>query len=113
MSEADDGISSGFDLMAWMRQEMDKIYAEEYARRWEEILFGPRLADMTESLKKASVGFEGITKALQGFDPNVSIFNEIWHVSEFPEKFTPAEFNRLWDSFTEERKVEYVLSLIT
>lgn len=114
MSEVEDGGTRGdFDLTVWINRQMEKLYAEEYARRWEEILFGPRLEDMTESLKKASVGFEGITKALQGFNQNMSILNEIWHVGEFPEKFTPAEFDKLWDGFTEERKIEYVLSLIT
>lgn len=37
----------------------------------------------------------------------------VWHHLERPKTFTPAQFNKLWESFSEARKVEYVLSLIS
>jgi hypothetical protein len=37
----------------------------------------------------------------------------VWHWSERPKIFTPAEFDKLWGGFSEARRVEYVLSLIT
>lgn len=36
----------------------------------------------------------------------------IWHHLEQPENFTPEEFDKLWDSFSDSKKIDYVLSLI-
>lgn len=36
----------------------------------------------------------------------------IWHYLEQPENFTPEEFDQLWDSFSDSKKIDYVLSLI-
>jgi len=54
-------------------------------------------------------GFAGIRGIFDEWDPN----GTIWAHYERPETFTPEEFNRLWDGFTEQRKIDYVLSLIT
>ena len=54
-------------------------------------------------------GFTGIRGIFDEWDPN----GTIWAHYEWPETFTPEEFNRLWDGFTERRKIDYVLSLIT
>lgn len=53
-------------------------------------------------------GFRGLLGVVDECLPNVTI----WDHNEYPQTFTPEEFNRLWDNFTEQRKIEYVLSLI-
>lgn len=51
-----------------------------------------------------------------GFQGLKAIFDEVpefqfW--SQRPTQFTPAEFNRMWDSYTEDQKFNYVLILIS
>lgn len=58
----------------------------------------------------------GIRRAFSGFQGLIYTHDEtatVWGVWERPKSFTPQQFDRLWESFTEKRKVEYVLSLIT
>ena len=102
-------MSDEFDLSAWIDRELLRMYSEEVAKRFQEIMLGPRLAEMGDSMRKAQLGLEGFAKAFEGFTPKMGI----WHVDEHPQQFTPAQFNDLWESFTHQRKVEYVLSLIT
>ena len=87
--------------------EYQKILSEEYVKS---------LKNLVEQLERASsngledmTGFKGI---VDRWTNTVSEFGSIWHVDEQPEKFTPEEFEKLWNSFPEERKVQYVLSLI-
>lgn len=107
------GEGEEFDLIEYIRRELQIQFDEEVKERFNELLFGSRVPDMTESMRKIQEGFTGLAKAFEGFAPSVAAWNEIWHINERPEKFTPAEFNKLWDSFTHERKIEYVLSLIS
>lgn len=55
-------------------------------------------------------GWQGFT-GIRGIVDEAHI--SIWDHREHPETFTPEEFNRLWDGFTEQRKIEYVMSLIS
>ncbi|QEQ93941.1 hypothetical protein SEA_KARDASHIAN_76 [Streptomyces phage Kardashian] len=106
-------MSDDFDLSAWIDEELRKLHSEEMAKRFHELLYGTRIPDMTESLKKAEVALQSLSKAFDGFRTRMAVWDDIWHVDDFPATFTPAEFNKLWDRFTEERKIEYVLTLIT
>ena len=103
----------GFDLIEYIRRELQIQFDEEVKERFNELLYGSRVPDMTETVRKIGEGFTGLAKAIEGTKPVLSMWNEIWHFNERPEKFTPAEFNRLWGSFTYERKIDYVLSLIS
>lgn len=52
----------------------------------------------------------------QGFTGIRGIFDEVpeftfW--SQRPKQFTPSEFNKMWDSWNEDQKFDYVLTLIT
>ena len=54
-------------------------------------------------------GFAGIRGVFDEYSP----YHSIWNQWKIPETFTPEEFNRQWDGFTEQRKIEYVMSLIS
>jgi len=111
--EDDGGLRGDVDLIGYIRSEMEKLYAEEVAARYEELVIGPRLNNMAEAMRNVQTGMTGLAKVVEGVSQTFSIWDEIWNVNERPQKFTPAEFNKLWDGFTEERKIEYVLSLIS
>jgi len=52
----------------------------------------------------------------QGFARVRAMFDEVPEFSFWslrPKQFTPMEFNKLWDSYTADQKINYVLSLIT
>jgi len=53
-------------------------------------------------------GFRGIKGV---FDEAIIAEFDFW--SHRPKQFTPEEFSKMWDSFTEYQKVNYVLILIT
>jgi hypothetical protein len=94
-------MSEPFDLMAWMREEMDRLYAEEVSAKWQDLLFGNRSTE--------TQGFTGLSQLFEGFDPTMSI----WGIEEVPSKFTPSEFDKMWNGLNMNRKIEYVLMLIS
>lgn len=63
-----------------------------------------------EAEHRRNGGFTGVLCIADEWDDRPC---SVWHYLERPKTFTPAEFNKLWDGFSELRKVEYVLSLIT
>jgi hypothetical protein len=100
--------SPEFDLIAWMRQEMDRMYAEEVTKKLRKIFELP-IDDMSQAMGRAQEGFIQITKAFEGVTSNIQILDDIWG---YPKKFTPTQFNKMWDGFTKEQKIEYVRILI-
>lgn len=42
----------------------------------------------------------------------VDIFARVWHYAERPQRFTPTEFQELWNSFSYQRKIQYVTALL-
>lgn len=74
------------------------------------------LAEMEQKIVEAVVTGYTAEPGWQGFTGLAGFFDErvtTWPRLEEPKQFTPAEFNKLWNSFSKERKVEYVISLIT
>lgn len=89
-----------FDVMVDLEQKLSEVFEQQ-------LIYGPNRKSCTPE-----PGWQGFTGIAGMFD-EWSVPGTIWHHLERPEKFTPAEFNKLWDSFSKERKVEYVISLIT
>lgn len=77
------------------------LFSEEFAKAAEEAK--KALDDYLEALK-TSPDWEGFT-GIRG------IFDE-WEVWD-SASFTPKQFNQMWDSFSHQRKIDYVRGLIT
>jgi hypothetical protein len=100
-----------FDLIAWIKQTMEISFQKEVQKRFDEMLYGTRSGAVSELFRGAENSFKNIDKPHEGFTSVLNVYDE-WSSLGRSNRFTPAEFNQMWDSFSEERKLEYVKSLM-
>lgn len=90
--------SSGFgDSLAEFMAGYERLYNQLF---WREVL------GLDDNDQPRNGGFTGILGILD----EVPEF-AFW--SQRPMVFTPSEFKQMWDSYTEDQKFNYVLSLIS
>lgn len=85
------------DIMSVLAAELDKRLTEAFLQE---------LLGLDENNQPRAGGFTGI----RGIFDEVPEF-DFW--SQRPKQFTPSEFNKMWDSYTEDQKIQYILTLIT
>lgn len=77
------------------------------------VKFSETLGLIRDSAKQMEAGIRKAFEGFQGLIQRHEATGTVWGVWERPQSFTPEQFNNLWKNFTHQRKVEYVLSLIT
>ena len=96
-------MSDEFDLVKWIEKELKVEFNLEFHKQMLKLFGVPTAHEVEYSWMSMS----GIFTTLH--EPT----NTAWGFWERPKSFTPDQFNRIWNGFSEKRKVDYVLSLIT
>jgi hypothetical protein len=85
-------------------------FMESYERLHKQMLWREMLG-LDESDPPRNKGLKGVS-ALQGIFDEAGPEVEWWDWRKKPERFTPKEFQEMWDSYTEVQKINYVRVLL-